>query len=130
MNELEKFYNLEEALQDSILSEKTAFTVYNLGEKNGLNEEKIGEIGRLTKKVLMKDLSIKDFEMELELKTGISNEVAKSIAETIDKDIFDPVRMYLEKRESVQSIKKEEPSAFVKQKHIFKDGYYREPLEE
>ena len=77
----------------------------------------------------MKDLSIKDFEMELELKTGINSEVAKNIAETIDKDIFDPVRMYLEKREGVQSIKKEEPSVFVKQKHMFKN-YYREPPEE
>lgn len=130
MNEIEIFYNLEEPLQNSILSEETAFVVYNVGERNGLSQEKIGEIGRLTRKVLMKQLSTKDFEMELELKTGINSEVAKNIAEKIDKDIFDPVRIYLEKRESVQFVKKEEDNAFVKQKHIFKNGYYRESPEE
>ncbi|HOI60109.1 MAG TPA: hypothetical protein PKU93_02175 [Candidatus Pacearchaeota archaeon] len=133
MDEIEKFYNLENALQDAILSEKTAFTVYDLGEKNGLSEDKIREIGRLTKKVLMKELPIKDFEMELELRTGLSNEIAKDIAEIIDKEIFEPVKIYFTKKEISQNSstqeKKEEPNVFTKQKHIFKNNY-REPYEE
>ncbi|MDD2909812.1 MAG: hypothetical protein PHU74_02695 [Candidatus Pacebacteria bacterium] len=95
MNELEKFYNLEDALQDAILSEKTAFTVYNLGEKNGLNEKTIGIIGGLTRQVLMKELPIKDFTTEVELKANIDADLADEIALAIEKEVFNPVKVLL-----------------------------------
>jgi len=131
MNELEKFYNLEDALQDAILSEKTAFTVYNLGEKNGLNEKTIGIIGGLTRQVLMKELPIKDFTTEVELKANIDADLADEIALAIEKEVFNPVKvLLLRKGEASDRLPKvEKIDVFQKQKHIFKNNY-RENNEE
>lgn len=131
MNELEKFYNLEDALQDAILSEKTAFTVYNLGEKNGLNEKTIGIIGGLTRQVLMKELPIKDFTTEVELKANIDADLADEIALAIEKEVFNPVKvLLLGKGEASDRLPKvEKIDVFQKQKHIFKNNY-RENNEE
>lgn len=126
MNELEKFYNLPDVLQDAILSEKTALTVYDLGEKNGLDEAGIGKVGALVKKVLMKEFSIKEFETELELITILDVDACHKIAQIIDKEIFDPVRIYLLKKEEPEievKEKKKEVNVFEKQKHVFKDNY-------
>ena len=126
MNELEKFYNLPDVLQDAILSEKTALTVYDLGEKNGLDEAGIGKVGALVKKVLMKEFSIKEFETELELITILDVDACHKIAQIIDQEIFDPVRIYLLKKEEGEIEVKEgkkEVNVFEKQKHIFKDNY-------
>ncbi|MFA7170236.1 MAG: hypothetical protein WC178_05315 [Candidatus Paceibacterota bacterium] len=126
MNELEKFYNLPDVLQDAILSEKTALTVYDLGEKNGLDEAGIGKVGALVKKVLMKEFSIKEFETELELITILDVDACHKIAQIIDQEIFDPVRIYLLKKEEPEievKEKKKEVNVFEKQKHVFKDNY-------
>ena len=126
MNELEKFYNLPDALQDAILSEKTALTVYDLGEKNGLDEAGIGKVGALVKKVLMKEFSIKEFETELELITILDVDVCRKMAQIIDQEIFDSVRIYLLKKEEGEievKEEKKEANVFEKQKHVFKDNY-------
>lgn len=131
MNEIEKFYNLEDALQDAILSEKTALTVYDLGEQNGLKEEVIGKIGYLTKRVLMKDFSIKDFKTSLELEVGLDFDLASKIGDKIEEEIFEPVKVLLFKRDKITKVpqKKEDKNAFEKQSHMFKDNY-RENSEE
>lgn len=126
MNELEKFYNLPDVLQDAILSEKTALTVYDLGEKNGLDEAGIGKVGALVKKVLMKEFSIKEFETELELITILDVDACRKMAQIIDQEIFDPVKIYLLKKEEPEievKEKKKEVNVFEKQKHVFKDNY-------
>jgi len=123
MMNLEKFYKLEEPLQDAILAEKTALTVYNLGEQNGLDEDGIGVIGELTRRVLMRELAIKDFATEVELKTGLSMEKALAVAEIIERDVFTPVKIYIMRKEEPQEIiKKEETDTFVKHKDIFDDN--------
>ncbi|MDD4358448.1 MAG: hypothetical protein PHY30_01375 [Candidatus Pacebacteria bacterium] len=126
MDELEKFYNLPQDLQDAIVSEKTALTVYDLGEQAGLDEDGIGKIGSLVKAVLMKEFPLSDFKTELELRTQLDVDRALKIAEIIDKEIFDPVKIYLLKKEEKEVEQKEEPkeiNVFEKQSHVFKDGY-------
>jgi hypothetical protein len=126
MNELEKFYNLPDVLQDAILSEKTALTVYDLGEKNGLDEVGIRKVGALVKKVLMKEFSTKEFETELELITILDVDACRKMAQIIEQEIFDSVRIYLLKKEEPEievKEEKKEANVFEKQKHVFKDNY-------
>lgn len=122
MINLEKFYKLEEPLQDAISAEKTALIVYDLGEQNGLDKSGIGKLGELTRMVLMRELPLKDFAKEIEIKTGLPEDKAKIIEEKIDKDIFTPVKIYIIKKGDTQVVfKKEESEVFEKQKDIF-DG--------
>lgn len=123
MMNLEKFYKLEEPLQDAILAEKTAVIVYDLGEQNGLDEDGIGKLGELTRMVLMRELPMKNFSTEIEIKTGLSMEKAMAISEIIERDVFTPVKIYIMRKEEPQDVVKiEETNTFVKQKDIFDDN--------
>jgi len=120
MEELEKFYNLAEPLQDAILSEKTSMVGYALGEKNGLHEDKIQKMGELIKKILMKEVPLSDFNMELELRTGLNPEKVEEIAKEINKEILNPVKIFILKKEESQFVgQKDVSQPFIKQKNVF-----------
>ena len=120
MEELEKFYNLAEPLQDAILSEKTSMVVYTIGEKNGLDQDKLRKMGELIKMILMKEIPLSDFNMELELRTGLSSEKAEEIAKEINKEIFNPVKIFILKKEESQFVgQKDVSQPFIKQKNVF-----------
>ncbi|OGF85659.1 hypothetical protein A2Z63_02435 [Candidatus Giovannonibacteria bacterium RIFCSPLOWO2_02_44_8] len=104
LNELYK--KLPWDLKDALFSEASANSIRAIGEKYNFQIKKIGILADETGLVLFGVLHPKDFIPDLAQKLGVDKEVAKKIAEDVNREIFQKVRVSLRK---LHGITDEEP---------------------
>ena len=125
--QLQKLYKkLPEELQDAIYSKETADSIYDICERNNIEEKSI--VAKLVGRVLLGILAPDEFQEAIEKELKLSREKAKEVAWEVSRFIFYPVRIHLEKLYQIEitpfpttpfSVKKEKP----------KIDKYREPIE-
>lgn len=86
------FQKLPEKTQKLILSEETAKSIFDICDENGVNVDKISEVGRYISQVLMGVLPIGEFPNTLEKEVGLKKDMAENVASEIDFRIFSNVR--------------------------------------
>src|SRR3990172_11314965 len=95
LNELYK--KLPWDLKDALFSEASANSIRAIGEKYNFQIKKIGILADETGLVLFGVLHPKDFIPDLAQKLGVDKEVAKKIADDVNREIFQKVRVSLRK---------------------------------
>ena len=137
--ELDKAYErLPDELQKAVFSIETSDAVWRACERQGIKDERFGEIGRRVGYVLMGLILPAEFQGILEKEVKLPKAAAKEIARDINRFVFYPVRPALEQlhrmeievsakivtpepsSEEAQQPKKEEPR---------REDAYREPVE-
>jgi hypothetical protein len=87
------FYQLPQDLQESMLAENTANSIWNLiKEKYHLQETSVSATAKIIGLIFLGELAIKDFITALKNDLNIELETAKTIAQDINLAIFQPVR--------------------------------------
>ncbi|OGF70334.1 hypothetical protein A3C75_00685 [Candidatus Giovannonibacteria bacterium RIFCSPHIGHO2_02_FULL_44_31] len=94
---LEKFKKLPEDLKVVLFSQESATKIGAVGKKNDLSSSNIGILADETGLVLFGVLHPKDFIPDLSEKLGVDKETAKKIAEDVNREIFQKVRVSLRK---------------------------------
>src|SRR3989344_8453880 len=94
---LEKFKKLPEDLKVVLFSQESATKIGAVGKKNDLSSSNIGILADETGLVLFGVLHPKDFILDLSEKLGVDKETAKKIAEDVNREIFQKVRVSLRK---------------------------------
>jgi hypothetical protein len=126
----EKFWKLYETLpqelKDAIFSEETGNDIHDVCQNNDTTEH-IDGIVDMVGQVLVGMLPAENFQEEIEKELGIEKDIAKKIAQEINRLIFYPVRPALEVLYGVSS--EEKKKTFIPQKTI-KTAVPAEPEEE
>jgi hypothetical protein len=138
------YEKLPENLKEAIFSEKVADIIYDVGNRNGLEEKEISELAKYIGYVMLGLLPPEEFQRTLKEELELEDELAKKVALEITGFVFLPIKEELEilykiKIEPVKppmpSIKPEvslapeiKPSVEEKPKEIKRD-IYREPIE-
>jgi len=91
----ELYQKLPPELQEAIFSEETANNIYSVCEKNGIVDDKIPKIAKLTGDILLGLLPPEDFQASLELDLDLKSDLAKKISQEIHRFVFYPVRTKL-----------------------------------
>lgn len=86
------YEKLPEDLKEAIFSAETADNIYDICTRNGIEDDKISEIAKLTGRVLMGILPPEDFQETLEKELKLKKDIAKKIAHEINRFIFFPVK--------------------------------------
>lgn len=87
------FYQLPPDLQESMLAENTASSIWNLiKEKYYLQETSVSATAKIIGLIFLGELAIKDFITALKNELNVGAETAKAIAQDINLAIFQPVR--------------------------------------
>jgi hypothetical protein len=137
------YEKLPEELQGAVFSVETADNIWNVCENNNIDE--VSEIAKLVGNVLLGVLAPEDFQATLEKELKLEKETAKKTTQEINRFIFYPVRVELEKLYQMKSSPtteaitptpiKEEPSfakateGKEKSTRPKKEDTYREPVE-
>jgi hypothetical protein len=90
------FKRLPEELKEAATSIENTNAIYNIGKRNGLNEEKCAELTKYVGLVLFGLLPPSEFQETLEKELGIETEKAKMITREITRYVFFPVKASLE----------------------------------
>ena len=139
--QLWKLYEkLPEELKEATFSMKTADSIWDVCEKNEVEEVSI--VAKYAGYVLMGVLSPEDFQETIEKELGLEKEVAKKIAQEINRFIFYPVKPLLEELYKIEIIPpaksatitpspEEKPKAPPEEKPKAppEEDIYREPVE-
>ncbi len=88
---------LPEILREATTSETNSAIVWKTGEAEHLPKEKLSVVSRLTGYVLMGFIHPEDLAREIQENLGIDIRIATSIADPINKKVFQPLRGELEK---------------------------------
>ncbi len=87
------FYQLPQDLQESILAEKTAESIWNLiKNKYNLPKKSINATARIIGLIFLGELPIKNFIVALQNDLNVDVKMAQDIARDINMAIFQPVR--------------------------------------
>jgi hypothetical protein len=133
--DLWKIYDkLPDELKETVFSGRTAEKISDTCERNGIEEgEKISEVAKYVGRVLMGLLPPSEFQETLEKELTLKKEVAKSIAEDIERYVFHPVKAELEALYGIEVSPPARPTEIIppsQEKTIPpKKDIYREPLE-
>ena len=128
------YEKLPQELKDALFSEETGNNIYESCKRNGV-EENLEEIVDYVGQVLVGVLPPEDFQETLERELKLRKEVAKKVAQEINRFIFYPVKPALEELYKIEikpteklpeKPKKELPITEEKPK---KRDIYREPIE-
>ncbi len=84
-------------MREAITSDTNSQLVWKTGEAEHLPKEKLSVVSRLTGYVLMGFIHPEDLAREINENLGIDKRIAASIAEPINKKVFQPLRDELEK---------------------------------
>jgi hypothetical protein len=96
--ELWKLYEkLPQELKEAIFSEETAEDIWNICERNGIEDERVSGVARYTGRVLMGLIPPDEFQENLEKELKLKKSQAKKLAQEINRFIFFPVKASLEK---------------------------------
>lgn len=93
------YKTLPEELKEAIFDENNNQIIYNACSKLGLTEEQTSLVSKYTGRVLMGLLSLKDFNVTLELELNIDEVLANKIYREIDASIFKHLRLALSRIE-------------------------------
>jgi len=97
-DQLWKLYNaLPVELKEAIFSTEVSEDIFNICIRNDIENKQITEIIRCTGKVLLGVLSPDEFQNDLEKEVGLKEEVAKKVAQEINRFVFYPLKPALEK---------------------------------
>jgi len=88
------FEKLPEELQEVIFSVETANNIWNICERNRVDE--ISKVAKYVGNVLLGVLPPDEFQETLEKEMGIEKDLAKKVAQEINRFIFYPVKPLLE----------------------------------
>ena len=91
---LKLFKKLPKELQDAIFSDETANYILNICERNEIEK---GSIGKMVSDVLYGLLPPNEFQKTIERELKLEKEKAKKITQEVNRFIFYPVRIHLEK---------------------------------
>ena len=92
-----KYQDLPEDLQKALVSSSFSNAITEVGKKNGLAIDKVGELADETGLVMLGITSPSDYVKNLVKRLGVEQEKARAIAEEINQKIFQPVRESLKK---------------------------------
>lgn len=119
------YERLPEELKETIFSEGTADSIFDICVKNGVNDKRISEVARYTGRVLLGVLPPTELQKTIEKEIKLEEGAAKNIVQEINRIIFAPVRSEL-----ARLYKKELPQIpREKIKKSSKADTYREPIE-
>lgn len=94
-DQLWKLYEkLPDELKEAIFSGDTADDIWNICERNEVNE--VSKVAKYAGYVLMGVLPPDEFQKTLEVEVGLEKEMAKRVAQEINRFIFYPVKPALE----------------------------------
>ena len=133
--ELWKLYEkITPELKEAIFSEATADTVFNICTRNKIEDERISEVAKYTGRVLLGILPPNDFQGVLEKEVKLEKEVAKRVAQEINRFIFYPVKSSLEELYKIEITPPAKPTKITpppeeKPPAPPKEDVYREPVE-
>jgi hypothetical protein len=94
---LDRYDTLPESLKDAGFLPYNTLLIKKIGESNHLTEEKISTISQLVGYVLFGFIHPEDLAKEIRESLNLNPEIANSIADEIDRKIFNPIRTDLEK---------------------------------
>ena len=94
--ELQELYKeLSEELKEAIFSEKTAEYIRNICNRNNIKQ--ISNLAEKIGNVLVGVLPMNEFQEVIEKELEINKEIAKQVTREVNRFIFYPVRIHLEK---------------------------------
>lgn len=93
----ERYQKLPEELKDALFSVETTKLIDRIRKENKFSEKDAEKLAELVGRVLIGILPPKEFEESLKAELGIPAKSAKKIAETINSQVFDPVKESLTK---------------------------------
>ena len=111
------YKELSQELKDALFAEETGKNIYDVCDRNGV-PEKLREVVDYVGRVLVGVLPIEDFQETLESKLEMEKDIAKKVAQEINRLIFYPVKPALEE---LYKIGAAEPVAGEKEKMIKKE---------
>jgi len=95
-DQLWKLYEkLPEELKEAVFSEETADSIWNVCERNNVDE--VSEVAKLVGNVLIGILPPSEFQKSLETELKLEPEVSKKVFQEIHRHIFYPVQLELSK---------------------------------
>ena len=89
------YEKLPQELKDTLFAEETGNNIYEICRKNGVAEN-LDEIVDYVGQVLVGVLPLEEFQASLEAELKLEKEVAKKVAQEINRFIFYPVKPVLE----------------------------------
>jgi hypothetical protein len=130
------FEKLPDELKESIFSEKTAESIFNICIRNGIEDERISKVAKYVGRVLMGLLPPNEFQETIERELNLEKEVAKSVRREVEMLIFYPVRTHLEEIYKIEIAPLARPTKITppprpeeKPPIPQKRDIYREPIE-
>ena len=135
--QLWKLYEkLPKELKEAVFSEETANSIYDICQRNGVEDDRISEIARFTGRVLLGILPLDDFQETLEKELKLKKDLAKKVAQEINRFIFYPVKPLLEELYKIEIAPPAKPKVAPPPKPLeekpkvpSKEDVYREPIE-
>lgn len=103
----EKFWTLPQDIQGALLSEDLGIEIQLIGRDTGITPEQALDVEDEVVTILMGTSHPKDFIRNIQSKLNIDQEKARTVAEKVNEEIFQPVR---ESLKLVHDIKDEEQS--------------------
>ena len=121
-------------LKEAIFSVETADNIYDICQRNNIEDDRISEIARYTGRVLLGILPLDEFQETLEKELKLKKDKAKKVVQEINRFIFYPVKNSLEEiykapitpppaGPKVAPLPEEKPKAPPR------EDVYREPIE-
>jgi len=83
---------LPEELKEALFSEKTTDAIFNVCDRNGVEEDKIPQISEYVGQVLLGILPFEDFERALKEKVGLNAQKAKKVSSEMFHFVFYSVK--------------------------------------
>ena len=130
------YIKLPAEIKEMVSADETTENIENICQRNGITDERVGDISDLIRNVLFGVLPPDDFLKTLEREVNLKEEVAGKIAHEIHRFVFYPVKPALEelyKMEIAPSEKPtEKPGVETEQKKpeaLPTKDTYREPIE-
>jgi hypothetical protein len=96
----EQFEKLPKDLQNAVSSTSVHDSIVGIGNKYGLHVDQLGEMVDLVGLIMLGLSPSKDFVANFSRETGVRSDVATSIAEDINKEVFDKIRSSMRMIES------------------------------
>lgn len=94
---LQRWDTLPDTLKEALFSQYNADTLWRICEAQHLSEDKTSQIAMISGDVIFGFLGPEDLADEIKNSVGLNQEIANNIAMEIDRKIFAPIRLDLEK---------------------------------
>lgn len=128
----ELFQKLSDELKTQLLSEDTANNIFSICDRHEI--EQVPQLASIIGDVLLGILKPDEFEKAIEKELGLEKDIAKKVAQEINRFIFYPVKNGLEKLYSMEiappaQMKVPGPAVEKKPTAPKRKDTYREPME-